>query len=362
MSGSILPSYAANAYLYGAPMQAQPVAQGGPSFLTSLVANQPSPLTSRETAERSALQALLNISSGGQASDVESGPAGAPSTGSVMGDLAAAHNAGLTQAALGIATNPAGLAVSVPATMAAAAINAATGVPAKGLADVMGVRGLATQLSQVPAAIQNAMQGLPSKPEGFVGFGEMESKEAAPEKSFDTFDPNDLGGALGTPESSPGSEAGESKDSTTGTTDNDNSNSSAAGQDAAGNDGTGAGGAGTGAGAPGNDSDGWASGGLVTYARGGVIALEGGGKVAVGPGGGLDDLIPTNINGRRAAALSDGEFVIPADVVSMMGDGSSNAGARRLYDLVKQIREEKTGTSRQAGPLPVAQILKRTMS
>lgn len=98
------------------------------------------------------------------------------------------------------------------------------------------------------------------------------------------------------------------------------------------------------------------------YASGGVVELEGGGKVAIGPGGGLDDLIPTNINGRRAAALSDGEFVIPADVVSMMGDGSSNAGARRLYDLVKQIRQAKTGTSEQAGPLPVAKLLERTLS
>ena len=98
------------------------------------------------------------------------------------------------------------------------------------------------------------------------------------------------------------------------------------------------------------------------FAQGGaVVERQGGGKIAVGPGGGLDDLIPTSINGKRAAALSDGEFVIPADVVSMMGDGSSNAGARRLYDLVRQIRQSKTGTSRQAGPLPVGEILKRTM-
>jgi hypothetical protein len=100
----------------------------------------------------------------------------------------------------------------------------------------------------------------------------------------------------------------------------------------------------------------------LAFAEGGVVALEGGGKVAIGPGGGLDDLIPTSINGRRAAALSDGEFVIPADVVSMMGDGSSNAGARRLYDLVRQVRDNKTGTTRQAGPLPVGDILKRSLS
>lgn len=110
------------------------------------------------------------------------------------------------------------------------------------------------------------------------------------------------------------------------------------------------------------DGDGsYARGGLVGYYGGGgqVIPLAGGGKVAMGPGGGLDDLIPTTINGRQAAALSDGEFVFPADVVSMMGDGSTNEGSRRLYDLIKSIREAKTGTSQQAGPLPVAKLLSR---
>ena len=97
------------------------------------------------------------------------------------------------------------------------------------------------------------------------------------------------------------------------------------------------------------------------FAGGGLIPLLGGGKVARGPGGGLDDLIPTSIDGKRAAALSDGEFVIPADVVSMMGDGSSNAGAKRLYDLVRQIRQDKTGTSKQAGPLQMGKLYERIM-
>jgi hypothetical protein len=105
-------------------------------------------------------------------------------------------------------------------------------------------------------------------------------------------------------------------------------------------------------GSPGSPGDG-------ALARGGLIQLAGGGKVAQGPGGGLDDLIPTTINGRRAAALSDGEFVVPADVVSMMGDGSSNAGSRRLYDMVRSVRQNKTGSAKQAGPLPVGEIMKR---
>ena len=116
-------------------------------------------------------------------------------------------------------------------------------------------------------------------------------------------------------------------------------------------------------GAHGGESDGqgegWAQGGPVMLAGGGLTQLPGGGKVARGPGGGLDDLIPTTINGRRAAALSDGEFVIPADVVSMMGDGSSRAGTQRLYDLIKNVRQDKTGTNKQAGPLEVGAILRR---
>lgn len=95
------------------------------------------------------------------------------------------------------------------------------------------------------------------------------------------------------------------------------------------------------------------------FAGGGLAELAGGGKIAMGPGGGLDDLIPTSIQGRQAASLSDGEFVIPADVVSMMGDGSTRAGSQRLYDLVKGVRSEKTGTAQQAGPLPVGDILRR---
>lgn len=97
---------------------------------------------------------------------------------------------------------------------------------------------------------------------------------------------------------------------------------------------------------------------LRAYAPNGVVALAEGGKVAVGPGGGLDDLIPTTIDGAQAAALSDGEFVVPADVVSMMGDGSSSAGARRLYDLVKQVRQLKTNSDEQAPPLQFQDLIR----
>lgn len=76
-------------------------------------------------------------------------------------------------------------------------------------------------------------------------------------------------------------------------------------------------------------ADNYRAGGLV-----GVQELAGGGKIVTGPGGGLDDLIPTTIDGRRAARLSDGEFVIPADVVSMFGDGSTRAGSEDRKSVV----------------------------
>ena len=84
-----------------------------------------------------------------------------------------------------------------------------------------------------------------------------------------------------------------------------------------------------------------AQGGMVPgYKEGGY--LEGGGV-----GDGMSDDIPANIDGEQEAALSEGEFVIPADVVSHLGNGSSNAGARRLYDMMATIREARTGNSKQ---------------
>ncbi len=67
------------------------------------------------------------------------------------------------------------------------------------------------------------------------------------------------------------------------------------------------------------------------------------GRMVQGEGTGLSDSIP--------ARLSVDEYVIPADVVSMMGDGSSQAGGKRLDALVAQVRQAKTGTKKQAKPL-----------
>lgn len=64
-----------------------------------------------------------------------------------------------------------------------------------------------------------------------------------------------------------------------------------------------------------------------------------------GTGGGLADMVPATVDGMAPAALSEGEFVIDAETVSMIGDGSSEAGARILQQLVQEIRGAKNTSS-----------------
>lgn len=79
------------------------------------------------------------------------------------------------------------------------------------------------------------------------------------------------------------------------------------------------------------------------YAYGGLVALANGGQVPA-MGDGLSDSVPATIDGSQPAALSSGEFVIPADVVSGLGNGSSEAGAQRLYELMNRVRAARTGS------------------
>ncbi|MDV7401867.1 hypothetical protein RZS08_61170, partial [Arthrospira platensis SPKY1] len=62
---------------------------------------------------------------------------------------------------------------------------------------------------------------------------------------------------------------------------------------------------------------------------------------------GMADGIGALIDGQQQAALSGGEFVIPADVVSHIGNGNSNAGAKQLYQMMDRIRAARTGTTQQ---------------
>jgi hypothetical protein len=88
-------------------------------------------------------------------------------------------------------------------------------------------------------------------------------------------------------------------------------------------------------------------------AQGGLGSLGGayaaGGKLLRGPGDGMSDSIPAVIGGQRPqrAALADGEFVIPADVVSHLGNGSTEAGSRKLYQMMDKIRYARTGNKKQ---------------
>jgi hypothetical protein len=79
-----------------------------------------------------------------------------------------------------------------------------------------------------------------------------------------------------------------------------------------------------------------------TFAEGGST-----GRYLQGETDGMADEIPAQIGEDQPAALSHGEFVIPADVVSHLGNGNSDAGAQRLYDMMDKIREARTGTKKQ---------------
>jgi hypothetical protein len=72
-----------------------------------------------------------------------------------------------------------------------------------------------------------------------------------------------------------------------------------------------------------------------------------GGRLLKGPGDGMSDDIPAKIGKRQPARLADGEFVVPADVVSGIGNGSTDAGAKRLYAMMDKVRQARTGNKKQ---------------
>ena len=93
-----------------------------------------------------------------------------------------------------------------------------------------------------------------------------------------------------------------------------------------------------------------AQGGMM-YGNGGGISSLGsysdGGRLLKGPGDGMSDNIPATIGQKQPAALADGEFVVPADVVSHLGNGSTDAGAKQLYKMMDKIRQARTGRKSQ---------------
>jgi hypothetical protein len=92
----------------------------------------------------------------------------------------------------------------------------------------------------------------------------------------------------------------------------------------------------------------YAAGGGIMYNLGGY---SDGGRLLKGPGDGVSDSIPASIGGRQPARLADGEFVIPARIVSELGNGSTDAGARKLYammDRVQKGRKKSVGKGKVA--------------
>jgi hypothetical protein len=84
------------------------------------------------------------------------------------------------------------------------------------------------------------------------------------------------------------------------------------------------------------------------YAEGGYLN---------GQGDGMSDSIPATIEGKQPARLADGEFVVPADVVSHLGNGSSKAGSKRLYAMLDKVRKARTGNKKQGKQINPAKYM-----
>jgi hypothetical protein len=95
------------------------------------------------------------------------------------------------------------------------------------------------------------------------------------------------------------------------------------------------------------------------FAAGGNVGQAGLGSLPPryidGRGDGMSDSVPAVISNKQPARLADGEFVIPADVVSHLGNGSSKAGAKQLYAMMDRVRRARTGNPKQGRQIKPAQ-------
>jgi len=94
----------------------------------------------------------------------------------------------------------------------------------------------------------------------------------------------------------------------------------------------------------------------IGFAEGGIAGLKEG-KYLDGATDGMADEKPAMIDGEQPAALSDGEFVIPADVVSHLGNGNSDAGAKVLEDMMDRVRKARTGSTKQGKEIDPEEFL-----
>lgn len=91
----------------------------------------------------------------------------------------------------------------------------------------------------------------------------------------------------------------------------------------------------------------------------GGIASAAGGRYVKGPGDGMSDSIPAAIDGKQPAAIATGEYVVSADVVSFLGNGDNDAGAKVLDEMVARIRQAKTGKTSQPPQIDPTKFLPR---
>ena len=91
-----------------------------------------------------------------------------------------------------------------------------------------------------------------------------------------------------------------------------------------------------------------AAGGIATMARG---------RYLDGATDGMADKVPARIDGQQEARLSDGEFVVPADVVSHLGNGNSDAGAKALFAMMDRVRKARTGNKKQGKKINARKML-----
>jgi hypothetical protein len=95
------------------------------------------------------------------------------------------------------------------------------------------------------------------------------------------------------------------------------------------------------------------------YAQGGITSAAPQGYYLGGTTDGMADQIPATIDNSQPAALSDGEFVVPADVVSHLGNGSSEAGSKQLYSMMDRIRKARTGRESQGKEIEPGKYMPR---
>ena len=108
-----------------------------------------------------------------------------------------------------------------------------------------------------------------------------------------------------------------------------------------------------------------AGGGLVALAKGGVPMMEAGGttgptgepRMVKGTGDGMSDNVPATIEGVQEARLANDEFVVPADVVADIGNGSSSSGAKKLYAMMDRVRKARHGTTEQPPEIDAERLM-----